>query len=104
MKTQHAIIVGIAIIIGMTLHALILQAPPQPPQLTQQPPQENLKELKAFDIQAKMLEVHPKSIHLGNESLLYYPIVSYRNGWVDMDYHFYRLIDGRLHKVSFVEE
>lgn len=105
MKTPHALIIGVCLIIGFTSLGLLLRSKTETsnpggnslPDGTRTAGQTDGRHL----VQAAMLEGdYPRSIEVGEEKLLYWPEVDYQNDWISTKYRFYRLVDGKLVQVA----
>lgn len=92
MKLKHSIIIGIAIVVGLVLHAAVKSLP------------EYTRLRQGYEMQVRMMEMRPTEITVGSASMLYLPRISYRGLSIDVDYEFYAYVDGTLRKIDMVKE
>ena len=59
---------------------------------------------RGYEMQVRMMEVKPKEVKVGGDSLLYLPRISYHNLSIDVDYHFYAYENGNLKKIKLTQE
>lgn len=92
MKLWHSVIIGVAIIAGLVLHASIKAIP------------EMSRDRRGAEMQVRMMEMTPKEIKVGETTFLYLPSVSYHDLSISVDYKFFAYVDGQLKQVKLVKD
>lgn len=96
MKAYHAVIIGAFVLVGIFAHGLLTM-----PRGTATEDESIrmvvdfhddavITELGRVQMQRELVKVQPASVRVGEETLLYSPHATYRNGWFDSDWKFYR--------------
>lgn len=94
MKTHHALIIAVSLIVGLVGFGISFNWKSGEEHEEAHTDEGNSgRQL----VQAAMLEGdYPRSVEVGDEKLLYWPEIHYKNDWVSTEYRFYRLVDGEL--------
>lgn len=92
MQTREAVIIGAFVAVGLAAHAYITRPADLPSAAERQ-------QASQREVQKKMLEVQPRSIPLGEQTILCMPRVGFRGDSLDVNYDLFRYEAGKLVRV-----
>lgn len=94
MRTRDAVIIGVSVVVGLAVHGYLAR-----PAAADLPTAAERQLISQREVQAKMLDVYPRSVPVGNQTLLAMPRVGFRNNDLDINYDLFRLDGDRLVRV-----